>query len=428
MIQPPACEALAAESLFPDRHPPAPKSMRTNFSLTGKLLTVAAAGLSISAASGVQAGTSSEAYARSVVGHTLVAPSETGASANAPLSVMLERAAGLERGGEYQQAKAIYRLVLDSPNAPNMELRALVLRQIADLNIELGMYTEAVTASNEAITLLRQAHKEHTGLFAIAQRILADALHAEGYDEEARKTATEALALGRQTLDTRSPEFATFLTSLAQILTRPGKLGQAEELCRSALQILQRTEAAHKVDLATAYQNVAIIQALRGHPRKALATIDLSLATWSQVPPPQHPSVVYALSTKMMVYTKVKTFKQGEELIPHVLALGESLLGHNHPERVILLNNAAELYVAEKKYGDAEPLLREAVDIAHNVLAVGHPITRSTLLNYSYVLAKLNRKDEAARVRAESDVVRMGSTRGAPVNPTLTKPQDRLTR
>jgi tetratricopeptide (TPR) repeat protein len=289
------------------------------------------------------------------------------------------------------------------------------------------MYAEAVTASNEAIALLRQAHQEHTGLFAITQRILADALHAEGYDEEARKTATEALTLGRQTLDTRSPEFASFLSSLGQILKELGKLGQAEELCQSALQILQRTQAADKVDLATAYQNVALIQALRGHPRKALATIDLALATWSQVQPPQHPSVVYALCTKMVVYVKLKAFRQGEELMPHLLALGESVFGHNHPQRVILLNNAALFYVAEKKYTDAEALLHEAVDIARYGLAVGHPIIRSSLLNYSYVLAKLNRTDEAARVRAESDVVRVGSSRDALVNPTLPKPQDRRT-
>jgi tetratricopeptide (TPR) repeat protein len=115
-------------------------------------------------------------------------------------------------------------------------------------------------------------------LFAIVERVLADALYAAGYDQEARNTATEALALARQTLDTRSPEFTRFLTSLGQILKELGKLGQAEELCQSALQILQRTEAARKVDLATAYQNVAVIQALRGQSRKALATINLALA------------------------------------------------------------------------------------------------------------------------------------------------------
>jgi len=55
-------------------------------------------------------------------------------------------------------------------------------------------------------------------LFAIVERIFADALYAAGYRQEARNTATEALALARQTLDTRSLEFTRFLTSLGQIV------------------------------------------------------------------------------------------------------------------------------------------------------------------------------------------------------------------
>jgi len=355
----------------------------------------------------------------------------SGANANIPLSEMLKQAATLLRDGEYERAMGIYQLTLESPEVSGIELRAYVLNRIADVNIERGMYTEAVTASNEAIALLRQAHKEHTGLFAIVERVLADALYAAGYEREARNTATEALALARQTLDPRSLEFSRFLTSLGQILKGLRKFGQAEELCQSALQILQRTQApdkADKVDLASAYQNVAVIQTLRGHTRKALATIDLALATWSQVPPPQHPSVVYALCTKLTVYDKLKAFRQGEELMPYLLALGESVFGPNHPERVILLNNAAVFYVTEKKYGDAEPLLREAADIARHQLAAGHPLTRSTLLNYSYVLAKLNRKNEAARVRAESDVVRASPSRGVLVDPTQAAPVDRQAR
>jgi tetratricopeptide (TPR) repeat protein len=183
----------------------------------------------------------------------------SGVTTNTPLSVMLEQATNLHRGGEYGQAMAIYQLMLKSPEAPDTEVRAYVLSQIADVNIERGMYGDAVTKSREAIAPLRRAQKEHTGVFAIAERALADALFAEGYDEQARETATQALLLGRQTLDTQSPDFAFFLTTLAQIMKELGKLGLAERLCQSALQILQRSEAAHKVDLAKAYQYVANI-------------------------------------------------------------------------------------------------------------------------------------------------------------------------
>jgi len=291
---------------------------------------------------------------------------------------------------------AIYQRMLESPEASD-EVRAYVLSEIADINIERGMHGDAVTKSREAIALLRRAQKEHPGVFAVAERVLAGALYAEGYYEQAKEIASQALLLGSKTLDTQSPDFAFVLVTLAQVQKELGKLGQAERLCQSALQILQRSEAAHQVDLATAYQNVANIQVLRGHAREALTTIDLALATWSQVPPPEHPSMVYALITKMSVCARLKAFRQGEELVPRLLALGESLLGHIHPERVILLNNVAAFYVAEKKYGDAEPVLREAADIAQHQLGAGHPITRKTLLNYAYVLARLNRKDDAAR-------------------------------
>jgi hypothetical protein len=341
---------------------------------------------------------------------------------------MLGQATNLHRGGEYGQAVAIYQRMLESPEFSDVEVRAYVLSEIADVNIELGLYGESVTKSREAIALLRQAQKEHTGTFAIAERVLADGLYAEGYNEQAREIARQALLLGRQTLDTQSPEFAFELVTLAQVQKELGELGQAERLCQSALQILQRSEAAHKVDLATAYQNVANIQLLRGHARKALTTIDLALAVWSQIPPPEHPSMVYALITKMMVCARLKAFRQGEELAPRLRALGESLLGHIHPERVILLNSVAAFYVAEKKYGDAEPVLREAAEIAQHQLAAGHPITRKTLLNYAYVLARLNRKDEAARVKAESDVVRASPSRGVLVDPTQAVPGDRQGR
>ena len=364
--------------------------------------------------------------AAAVAGWSIVWAS--GADANTPLSVLREQATRLHRGGEYGQAMAIYQRMLESPEASDAEVRAYVLSEIADINIERGMYGDAVTKSREAIALLRQAHKEHTGMFAVAKRVLADGLYAEGYYEQAKEIARQALLLGRQTLDTQSPDYAFVLVTLAQVQKELGKLGQAERLCQSALQILQRSEGAHQVDLAMAYENIANLQLLRGHAREALTTIDLALAFWSQVPPPQHPSVVYALCTKLVVCAKLKAFRQGEELVPRLLSLGESLLGPIHPERVILLNNVAAFYVAAKKYGDAEPMLREAAEIAQHQLAAGHPITRKTLLNYAYVLARLNREGEAKQVRAESDVVRASPSRGVLADPTRAEPVDRRDR
>jgi hypothetical protein len=121
--------------------------------------------------------------------------------------------------------------------------------------------------------------------------------------------------------------------------------------------------------------------------------------------PPDHPFFVYALSTEVVAYAKLKELRQAENIIPEMLKLGESRLGVNHRQRVTLLNNAAAVYNIEKKYSQAEPLVREAVAVSKNDFPPGHPLVRSTLLEYSYVLEKLNRKPEAARYRTEAQVL-----------------------
>jgi tetratricopeptide (TPR) repeat protein len=118
-----------------------------------------------------------------------------------------------------------------------------------------------------------------------------------------------------------------------------------------------------------------------------------------------NPFFVYALTTEVVAYEKLKCFQQAEEIVPEMLKLGESRLGANHPQRVILLNNAAAVYIAEKKYTQAEPLLREAVALSKNDFLAGHPLVRNKLLSYSYVLENLNRYPEAARYRAEAEVL-----------------------
>jgi tetratricopeptide (TPR) repeat protein len=144
---------------------------------------------------------------------------------------------------------------------------------------------------------------------------------------------------------------------------------------------------------------------LRGKPQQAVAAVNLALATWNRALPPNHPFVVYALSTKVVAYNELKAFRQAEEMIPEMLRLAESQFGANHPQRAIALSDAAAVYTAQKKYGLAEPLLREAVAIDKRHFPAGHPLLRNTLLNYSYVLEKLDRRQEAACGRAEADIL-----------------------
>jgi tetratricopeptide (TPR) repeat protein len=175
------------------------------------------------------------------------------------------------------------------------------------------------------------------------------------------------------------------------------------------LRILQNVNPPDRFNLGTAYQDLAVIKVWKGRLKDALAMAGLALAAWNGILPPDHPSIVYALDTQMVVYTKLRAFRQAEELAPRVLALCKSPAGASLPARVLLLNDTAALYVAKKQYAKAEPLLRQAAADSERYFKTGHPTTRGVLWNYANVLAQLGRKDEATHVRAESGIVRAGT-------------------
>jgi tetratricopeptide (TPR) repeat protein len=327
-------------------------------------------------------------------------------SPRGPWTAVLKDAVTLNRNGEYREALAKYTALLSSPPVKaDAETHAYVLSQMADATIKLGAYVEAETNAREALRLLAGARRTETSTFAIAGGTLAAALRAEGNYGEAKRVAEQALALGKKTLSPLAPHFGILVTTLAQILQEIGDLKGAQALCRQAVDIFEKAGESSRMELGSAYQNLAVIYILRGKPRQAVDAVNLALAAWKQSLPPGHPFVVYALTTKVAAYDKLRDFRQAEEIIPEMLRLAESQFGANHPQRSIALSDAAAVYVAEKKYSLAEPLLREAVAIGKRRFPAGHPLVRTALLNYCYVLEKLDRKQEAAQSRAEAQVL-----------------------
>jgi hypothetical protein len=115
--------------------------------------------------------------------------------------------------------------------------------------------------------------------------------------------------------------------------------------------------------------------------------------------------MVYGLSTKIAIYQELRTFEEAEKIIPRAIDLALIRLGPDHPDRMMLLDNCADVYIAEKKYVQAESFLHAAAEIGRHRLKAGHPLLNIVLRHYSYVLKKLNSKDEAARMRVESEVL-----------------------
>ena len=78
------------------------------------------------------------------------------------------------------------------------------------------------------------------------------------------------------------------------------------------------------------------------------------------------------------------------------------------------LNNLAELYRAQGKYAEAEPLHKRALAIREKALGPEHPEVAQSLENYSALLHKTGRGDEAATLEARAKAIRTQPARENP--------------
>lgn len=330
-------------------------------------------------------------------------PSRAREEQPAPTLADLESALNLDRRGEFQEAIQKYQVFLSSPTI-NLDsvLHAYVLKQMADAENGLGDYAKGEMKAREALRLLAGANQSRTSTLATTEGVLADSLDGEGNYFKARKVAQQAVTLGKETISPRAPSVGVLLNTLALTLQTLGQHRQALKLLQEAAGIMEKAGEDNRIELGTAYTNLAGAYLAEGDTKKTLALAALALATWNQVLPPNNSHTVYALSMEILGYKKLRAYRAAEVLIPPTVELAQSQLGPNHPDRVMLLEIAASVYIAERKYELAEPLLKQGVDVSRRLFSLGNPVFRTALANYSYVLTKLGQTEEASRIQAES--------------------------
>ncbi len=76
--------------------------------------------------------------------------------------------------------------------------------------------------------------------------------------------------------------------------------------------------------------------------------------------------------------------------------------------------NLALLYSAQGKYAEAEPLHERALAIREKALGPEHPNVAKSLENYSDLLRKTRRGDEAAMMDARAKAIRAKHARQNP--------------
>lgn len=245
-----------------------------------------------------------------------------------PTPADLKTALDLGRRGEYREALEKYQAFLSSPMVNSSpRLHAYVLQQVADAHNGLGDYAQAEEKAREAMRLLVAAHEMNTSNFATVEGVLAEALVGEGNYPEAKKTAERAVSLGKATLSPQSASFAVLVTALAHATAIQRGRRHAIKLYQQAVDIMRGEGESHRVELGTAYVNLAGAYLAEGNVNKLLESVSLALAIWKRVLPSDNSLVVDAISLELLGYEKVKAYREAEALVPELLPGGRVQCG-----------------------------------------------------------------------------------------------------
>ena len=283
------------------------------------------------------------------------------------------------------------------PDPPARDLHDTTLEAVrliarAETLVRLGRYTEGLSVTHEAQTLLGSA--ETSPLFASALylegRILskdADADAAEAKLVEAYKVASTArnweVAAG-------AAETLTFVVGRLAGRPREGKtwLTQAEVAASLAGDPFGVHETART-------SNLAVVENAAGNYDEAEAlhnkAIELAKASFGE----DHPVLSVRLSNLAAVYIRQARYAEAKAAYESVLERREQVLGPDHPDTLGTRGNlAAVLQFLGETEASAE-MLREVLVRRERVLGPNHPEVAQSLENLATVLNDLGQHEEA---------------------------------
>jgi serine/threonine-protein kinase len=255
----------------------------------------------------------------------------------------------------------------------------------------LGLRDEALRELEKSVATLRHHGGDPLVLADTLSHLGVVQLDA-GHIEPAGTALHEALAIYP---DRNSLGAANALASLADVERRAGDDATAERDFHAAQVALEALGPGHEADLATLYNNFALLYGDRGQPaqseplqRKAVTAARVGYGSTN----PQYAQSLGNLAGLLDIEGKRS---EAEPLYRESLALMQASLGSNHPATLQEQVSYANMLWLEGRYADAEPLARSALQSASKTLPAEHPIVGYAQLVLGEALTDLGRAGEA---------------------------------
>ena len=306
--------------------------------------------------------------------------------------------------GEYQRAEQCYLQVIaleERTKGVNHPDVARTLNNLALMYYHQGSYAQAETTYHRALAIYEQSlladHPDRIypldGLGAIAE--------AEGNYQRAEHLYQQAFTICKQAFGEIHPETAHCLNKLADIAELKGTYQEAETRYQQAISIGERVLGPEHPDIALFLNNLAFLAQRQGQYQRAEELYQRALGIYEQALGPTHPDVASVLNNLGKLFRTMNSEERAEKLLRQALAIDEARLNPMHPDIAQSLSDMADLLINQHRYEEAEPLLQRAWTILLQTASSRHLDAEFVREQYAVLLERMNRNEDAVRLRLE---------------------------
>jgi tetratricopeptide (TPR) repeat protein len=271
---------------------------------------------------------------------------------------------GYRAMGRVEDAEQVMRQAMDfyarhfSVDHPYYEA---TMMELGTGQLEDGRAEEARGTFDHGTDQMLLAFGGGSGRVAAVLEDIAELFKAHAYPDVTEAYYMQAMEVRRQTVGTTAADQIHGLVKLGDLSRERGDLVEAESYYRDAINLGETRFGADEVETAYAYSSMGLLLWGRGE-------VEDAARLWSQA-----------------------------------LAIYRKRLGPDHPNLATVAFNLGQLRHSQGAWTEAEALYREALDIRERVLGPAHPATLETINMYSLLLDRLDRGDEADRLRARAN-------------------------
>jgi tetratricopeptide (TPR) repeat protein len=287
--------------------------------------------------------------------------------------------------GEFDHAKEIYNILLDSISDNNQEGVAHIYHQLGYISNNKGDYLSALSLYHKTLEIQEKCLlSNHPDLATTYSNI--GLVHQDlGNYSTALLFYQNALQIREKSLPSNHSDLAITHNNIGGIHLTMGDFSSALSSYQKTLDIQQRSLPANHPLLATTYSNIGIVHNSMGDYPSARLVYGKVLEIQQKSLPPNHPLLAITYNNIGGVYKSMGEYSSALLVYQKAFEIKQRSLGFNHPNLATTYNNIGEIHRTMGDYSSALIFYRKALEIDQKTLPPYHPSLAITYGNIGLV-------------------------------------------